>query len=66
MEDKNRCPKCGGRLVAEFLGSYGDVHLMKKDGTAQKQRMKRIIYETDGNPPMIYCIDCGEGFEGTE
>ena len=66
MESKNKCPKCGGRLVAEFIGNYGDIFLLNKDGSGKTRRMKRMIYEHDGDPPMIYCIDCGEGYERTE
>lgn len=31
-QGNNKCPICGGRLVAEFIGSYGDVYLLNKQG----------------------------------
>jgi len=62
-ETKNKCPKCGGHLVAEYIGSYGDVFLLNSKGEPYKNRLKRHIYEHDGEPPMIYCNDCGRGYE---
>lgn len=66
IEIKNKCPKCGGRLVAEYIGSYGDVFLLNSKGEPYKYRLKRHIYEHDGCPPMIYCIDCGRAYERCE
>jgi len=62
-ETKNKCPKCGGRLVAEYNGTYGDIYLIGKTGVIFKRRFKRCIYEHDGDAPMIYCFDCGTGIE---
>lgn len=59
-EPKNRCPFCGGRLVIEFFGSYGAIYPLKKDGTQCKNRIRRVIYEEDGDSPLVYCIDCGK------
>ena len=66
MSDLNICPKCGGRLVAECIGSYGDVYPLNKKGEPRKRRLKRNIYEHDGDDPMIYCMDCGRGYENCE
>ena len=63
MSEKNKCPKCGGRLVAEYIGSYGDVYVLKKNGKPYKRKMKRFIYENDGQEPMVYCLDCGNSVE---
>ena len=62
-ETKNKCPRCGGRLVAEYIGNYGDVYFLNSKGEPYKDRLKRHIYEHDGEPPMIYCKDCGTGYE---
>jgi len=65
FEKMSKCPVCGGRVVAEYIGSYGDVYLIGKNGQPRKRRMKRYVYETDGNEPMIYCKDCGFGIKNT-
>lgn len=64
----NKCPDCGGQIVAEYIGSYGDVYIIGKNGVPLKRRLKRFIYESNGDKPMIYCINCGKGIEqcGTE
>ena len=61
-DKKNICLECGGRLVAEYIGNYGDVFFLNTKGEPYKGRLKRCIYEHDGEPPMIYCIDCGRGY----
>ena len=63
IKSKNKCQKCGGRLVAEYIGSYGDVFLLNSKGEPCKSRLKRHIYEHDGELPMIYCNDCRSGYE---
>ena len=60
-DKKNVCPECGGQLVCEYIGSYGDVFLLDKNGEPYKRRLRRMIYEHDGDEPMIYCKDCGHG-----
>ena len=42
-------------MVIEYLGSYGNVYPLKKDGEPGK---KRIRYEESGDYPLIYCLDC--------
>lgn len=65
MDSLNRgiCPECGGQLVAEFIGNYGDVYPLGKNGKPLKKRLRRHIYEHDGEPPMVYCKDCARGYE---
>ena len=58
MDAKNICPKCGGKLLIEAVGNYGDVYRMKKNGEMSKVRVRRFIYECSGDY-MIYCEDCG-------
>lgn len=53
----NRCQKCGGRLVAEAIGTYGTVLDVKQDGSVGR-KLRRMIYEHSGEW-MCYCTDCG-------
>lgn len=54
-----KCPLCGGLMVIEYIGSYGNVYPLKKNGDPGKKRMRRIIYEEDGmESTMIYCWNC--------
>lgn len=56
---RTTCEKCGGKLVIEYFGEYGDIYRVKKDGEPSKQRIKRKIYGTDeGKEPLIYCENC--------
>lgn len=54
----SKCPYCGGRMVAEFIGNYGDAMFIKKDGTVSRQRARRFMYEHNGDFPMVYCWNC--------
>ncbi len=55
----NKCRFCGGPLVIEYVGSYGTVYLLKKDGTPRKKKMKTFMYEQNsGDEAMVYCWDC--------
>ena len=55
----NKCPYCGGKLVIECVGCYGDVFMLKKNGEPSKKRIKRFIYEHYGmDNAMIYCWNC--------
>ena len=63
MANVNKCPDCGGQIVAEYIGSYGDVYIIGKNGVPHKRRLKRFIYESNGDKPMIYCFNCGKGIE---
>ena len=65
-ENTNRCPHCGGKLVVEYIGSYGDVYVLGGNGKPCKKRIKRFIYDHhgDGNK-MIYCWDCRKMPEDT-
>jgi hypothetical protein len=58
--DQSVCPHCGGRLVAEVYGTYGDVFLLNKNGSVSKRRLKRFIYDKDWSKDAIaiYCFDC--------
>jgi hypothetical protein len=54
-----KCPHCGGLMVIECIGNYGNVYPLKKNGDPGKKRIRRIIYEEDGmEDTMIYCWDC--------
>ena len=55
---KNICPECGGKLLIEAVGNYGDVYRMKENGEMSKKRIRRRIYENSGDY-MIYCEECG-------
>lgn len=58
-ENTNRCPHCGGQLVVEYIGSYGDVFMLGKNGEPNKKRIKRFIYEHYGEDgKMVYCWNC--------
>ena len=59
---KNICPECGGKLLIEALGTYGDVYRMNKNGDMSKARVKRVIYESSGDF-LIYCEDCGNAVD---
>lgn len=52
------CPLCGGALAAEFIGQYGDVYKISKDGNIGKRKMSRNIYDKK-KKPRIFCLDCG-------
>ena len=56
----NKCKFCGGKLVIEFIGNYGSVYAMKKNGKPSKRRIKRILYAESSDAQMIYCKDCGQ------
>lgn len=57
----NRCPECGGRLVAEATGNYGTIFEVKQDGSVGR-KLRRVIYEHSGDW-MYYCADCGRGYD---
>ena len=60
MRAKNICKYCGGKLLIEYIGSYGSVYAMKADGEPSKNRIRRILYEeNDGGEPIVYCGQCG-------
>ena len=63
MSDKNCiCPKCGGNLVIEYIGNYGIIYNINKNGSIGR-RKKRIMYESSGDY-MVYCESCGTGYDG--
>ena len=64
-EVKNICPECGGKLLIEAVGNYGDVFRMKKNGEMSRKRIRRHIYETSGDF-MVYCEDCGNSLNPQE
>lgn len=63
MNAKNICPECGGRLLIEAVGNYGDVFRMKRNGEMYKRPIRRYIYEYSGDF-MVYCENCKKIFEG--
>ena len=46
-------------MVIEFIGSYGAVYKLKKNGEPSKRRIRRVLYEESGDDTMIYCWNCG-------
>ena len=62
---KNICPICGGKLLVEAIGNYGDVYRLKANGEMSKKRIKRFVYETSGQY-MVYCEDCGNSVEASD
>lgn len=56
----NKCEYCGGPLVVEFAGEYGEVYKIKKSGLVSSRRIRKIEYETDPDNYMIYCYRCRE------
>jgi len=65
MKAKNVCPECGGKLLIEAVGNYGDVFRMKKNGEMSKKRIRRHIYESSGDF-MIFCEECGNTVDPRE
>ena len=63
---KNICEKCGGNLVVEYIGKYGTIYEIKKDGCVSKKRIKHIYYEEGSEGSLIYCQDCGELVETSD
>lgn len=63
MPDKKKvvCPKCGGNLVYEAIGSYGQLYHVCKNGKIGRQ-LKVIKYEGSGDA-MLYCLDCGTNYD---
>ena len=59
--DKNICPVCGGKLLIEAVGNYGDVYRMKKNGKMSKTRLRRFIYENSGEYMVYRKISRGHG-----
>ena len=59
---RNICPKCGGKLLIEAIGNYGDIYRMRADGEMSKRRIKRVIYGGTGDY-IIYCEQCSITFD---
>lgn len=54
-----RCEKCGGRLIYESMGTFGDLYLMRNEGYIFNQRLKRKHYEHfDRETDLVYCEKC--------
>ena len=62
---KNICPDCGGKLLIEAIGNYGDIYRMRADGEMSKRRMKRVVYEGT-EQYMIYCERCRNTFDTSD
>lgn len=60
--EKCVCPKCGCDLVIEYIGNYGTIYRINKNGTIGR-REKRMLYELNGDY-MVYCKSCGECYDG--
>ena len=59
---KNICPNCGGKLIIEVIGNYGDIYHMKADGEIPKRRIRRVVYE-GADQYLIYCERCNNNFD---
>lgn len=64
-EDRNVCPECGGKLLIEAVGTFGDIYRMKKNGEMSKRRIARRIYDTTGGY-LVYCGKCGAQMEAED
>lgn len=62
MNSKCICPKCGGSLVIEYVGTYGTIYHIRQDGTIGR-RLRSAKYEHSGDY-MVYCQNCGAGLDG--
>lgn len=63
MSGKCVCPKCGSSLVIEYIGNYGTIYAIRRDGKIGR-RMKSIKYEQSTDGYMVYCPSCGEEYDG--
>ena len=59
--NKNACPKCGGKIVAEAVGSYGILYYIRKDGTLGR-KLREAKYECTGEW-LYYCPVCGTNYD---
>lgn len=55
---KNICKYCGGKLVVEYIGTYGVVYELTRTGKLYKDRDRKIMYPMTKTEFMIYCQDC--------
>lgn len=63
MSGKCVCPKCGNSLVIEYVGSYGTIYAIRRDGKVGR-RLKSVKYDQSGDGYMVYCSVCGTGYDG--
>lgn len=61
MKAKNKCTKCGGSLLIEAVGKYGDVYRLKRDGKIGETRIRTHKYEHTGEY-LVYCCRCGQTY----
>lgn len=62
MKKTTKCPTCGGHLVYEECGTYGDCFkINKRTGKVSKERFRRVHYEHGDS--MLYCLKCGSNFD---
>ena len=60
-----KCPKCGGSLIFEAIGLYGDCFKVnKRTGKVCEKRYKRYHYEHEDY--MLYCLSCRTTFNYKE
>lgn len=57
-EPRNVCQYCGGRLVIEYIGSYGAVYELTRTGKPYKDRDRKILYPLTKTEFTIYCKSC--------
>lgn len=57
-----KCPKCGGGLSYEAIGSYGDIYKISQNtGIPTKKRERRVHYEHGDE--MVYYLNCSENYD---
>ena len=54
----NKCKYCGGEMVVEYFGVYGEIFKMKRNGESGKTRIRKISYGGNGEEPLVYCWNC--------
>ena len=57
------CSKCGNNLVIEYIGNYGTIYSIRRDGTIGR-RIKSVKYGVSSDGYMVYCPSCGAGYDG--
>ena len=55
------CKKCRHSLVVEYIGNYGSIYHVRKDGRIGR-KLRSVKYEESGDM-MVYCPECGTSYE---
>jgi len=62
MEKKCVCPQCGGSLLVEYTGTYGEIYYLRQDG--MKGRKLRSVKYPRHDDCEVYCCVCGTEYVG--